>query len=172
MWLPFTVYFSIWNFGACEIISLIIEIVKVFQTVPKQTYQQCKIEVCRIFMQEWEPVLCLPEINQTNRCKNSLFSFFNSKYETILLFFLLDYILIQTSAQALHSKLLTWRNIRTSEISAHTDGSSLPSARAKIFRHMCLKSHIRSFGTLGQLLKIPPFSAHSAGGCNPSIFVS
>ena len=27
-----------------------------------------------------------------------------------------------------------------------------------------LRSHIRSFGTLGQLLKIPPFSAHSAGG--------
>ena len=27
-----------------------------------------------------------------------------------------------------------------------------------------LRSHIWSFGTLGQLLKIPPFSTHSAGG--------
>ena len=44
-----------------------------------------------------------------------------------------------------------------------------------------LGSHIQIFGTLGQLLKIPPFSAHSSGGrvgpqfffgWNPSIFVS
>ena len=33
------------------------------------------------------------------------------------------------------------------------------------FKHLTkpLRSHIRSSGTLGQLLKIPPFSAHSAG---------
>ena len=34
------------------------------------------------------------------------------------------------------------------------------------FKHLPqpLRSHIRSFGALGQLLKISPFSAHSVGG--------
>ena len=47
-----------------------------------------------------------------------------------------------------------------------------PSTQAEIFRRMCLQSHlqtppptprsnIRSFGTLGQLFKIPPFSAQN-----------
>ena len=73
------------------------------------------------------------------------------------------------------------------------DRSLVPrSTRAEIFPRMCLqshlpqplRSHILSFGTLGQLFKIPPFSAHkshSAGGrgvpkcccCwNPNIFVT
>ena len=39
------------------------------------------------------------------------------------------------------------------------------------FKHLPqpLRSHIQSFGTLGQLLKIPPFSAHSAVGRGGSL---
>ena len=57
-----------------------------------------------------------------------------------------------------------------------------PSTWVEIVRRTCLqshphlpqplRSHIRSFGTLGQLLKIPPFSVHSAGGRGvPNFFV-
>ena len=59
---------------------------------------------------------------------------------------------------------------------------SPPSTPAEICRHACLQSHLQKspptpqkyypkFGTLGQLLKIPPFSNHSAGERGgPNIF--
>jgi hypothetical protein len=61
-------------------------------------------------------------------------------------------------------------------ISARTDWVPLPGLRTRkfsgtgvcrvTFKHLPqpLRCYIRSFGTLGQLLKIPPFSANSAEG--------